>query len=67
LKSSKAAQAFELIEQFFSIEKGFEGMPQNEIYTTRLKKTNPFVIGRKNWLFSDTDKGADSSAVIFSL
>ncbi len=22
----------------------------------------PFVIGRKNWLFSDTDKGADASA-----
>ena len=27
----------------------------------------PFVIGRKNWLFSDTPKGADSSAVIYSL
>ena len=42
-------------------------MPQNEIYTTRLKKTNPFVIGRKNWLFSDTGKGADSSALCYSL
>ena len=27
----------------------------------------PFVVGRKNWLFSDTPKGADSSAVIYSL
>lgn len=27
----------------------------------------PFVIGRKNWLFSDTVKGAKSSAVIYSL
>jgi len=27
----------------------------------------PFVIGRRNWLFSNTPKGASSSAVIFSL
>ena len=27
----------------------------------------PFVIGRKNWLFSDTVKGAKSSAIIYSL
>ena len=27
----------------------------------------PFVIGRKNWLFSDTIKGAKSSAIIYSL
>jgi hypothetical protein len=27
----------------------------------------PFVIGRKNWLFSDTVHGAESSAVIYSL
>ena len=27
----------------------------------------PFVIGRKNWLFSDTVRGADSSAIIYSL
>jgi len=27
----------------------------------------PFVIGRKNWLFSDTPAGADASAVIYSL
>ena len=27
----------------------------------------PFVIGRKNWLFSDTDKGADSSARCYSI
>ena len=26
-----------------------------------------FVIGRKNWLFSDTDKGADSSALCYSI
>ena len=27
----------------------------------------PFVIGRKNWLFSNTPKGASSSAVIYSI
>lgn len=27
----------------------------------------PFVIGRKNWLFSDTVKGAEASAIIYSL
>ena len=27
----------------------------------------PFVVGRKNWLFSDTVNGAKSSAVIYSL
>lgn len=27
----------------------------------------PFVIGRKNWLFSNTARGANSSAVIYSL
>ena len=27
----------------------------------------PFVIGRKNWLFSDSPKGADASAAIYSI
>ena len=27
----------------------------------------PFVIGRKNWLFSDTPRGADSSAIVYTL
>ena len=27
----------------------------------------PFVVGRKNWLFSDTPKGADASARVYSL
>ena len=27
----------------------------------------PFTVGRKNWLFSDTQKGADSSAIIYSI
>ena len=27
----------------------------------------PFVIGRKTWLFSGTPKGAESSAILYSL
>ena len=27
----------------------------------------PFVIGRKNWLFSNTERGAGASAVIYSI
>ena len=30
-------------------------------------KIRPFVIGRKNWLFSDTVKGAEASAAIYSM
>ena len=31
------------------------------------RAVKPFVIGRKNWLFSDTDKGADASARCYSI
>lgn len=27
----------------------------------------PFVIGRKNWLFTNTPAGADSSAIVYSI
>ena len=27
----------------------------------------PFVVGRKNWLFCDTPRGAQSSAIVYSL
>ena len=27
----------------------------------------PFAVGRKNWLFCDTPKGADSSAIVYTL
>ena len=36
----------------------------------RLKITatgRPFVVGRKNWLFCDTVKRAESSAIVYSL
>ena len=31
------------------------------------RSVKPYVIGRKNWLFSDTPKGADSSALVYSM
>lgn len=50
-------------------------MLNNVLLDARLELTNnpaeravkPFVIGRKNWLFSDTDKGADASARCYSI
>lgn len=39
-----------------------------EISNNRAERSiKPFVIGRKNWLFSNTPKGAEASAVIYSL
>jgi len=48
---------------------------ENTLLDSRLELTNnlaeraikPFVIGRKNWLFADTDKGADASARCYSI
>jgi len=34
---------------------------------TAERSIKPFVIGRKNWLFSNTPKGAKASAIIYSL
>jgi hypothetical protein len=31
------------------------------------RSIKPFVIGRKNWLFANTPKGASASAVIYSI
>lgn len=39
-----------------------------EIDNNRSERSiKPFVIGRKNWLFSNTSRGANSSAVIYSI
>jgi transposase len=39
-----------------------------EIDNNRSERSiKPFVIGRKNWLFSNTPKGARSSAIIYSI
>ena len=39
-----------------------------ELSNNRAERSiKPFVIGRKNWLFSNTPKGADASAIIYSI
>lgn len=39
-----------------------------ELSNNRAERSiKPFVIGRKNWLFSNTPKGADASAIIYSV
>jgi hypothetical protein len=31
------------------------------------RQIRPFTVGRKNWLFSDTPRGANASAAIYSI
>lgn len=39
-----------------------------EVSNNRVERSiKPFVIGRKNWLFSNTPAGADASAILYSL
>lgn len=39
-----------------------------EIDNNRAERTiKPFVIGRKNWLFSNTPRGARTSAIVYSI
>lgn len=38
--------------------------PDNNLVENAIR---PFVMGRKNWLFSNTPRGAEASAVLFSL
>ncbi len=45
------------------VEEGFLPMDNNAAE----RAIRPFVIGRKNWLFSDTPKGAAASAQLYSL
>lgn len=45
------------------VEEGFLPMDNNAAE----RGIRPFVIGRKNWLFSDTPKGAVASAQLYSL
>ena len=36
-------------------------------YNVLIKQVHSFVVGRKNWLFCDSVKGAESSAIVYSL
>ena len=47
---------------------GFLADPGIEISNNRAENAiRPFVVGRKNWLFSDSPKGASASAMLYSL
>jgi imidazoleglycerol phosphate dehydratase HisB len=45
------------------VEEGYLPIDNN----TAESAIRPFVIGRKNWVFSDTPKGATASAKLYSL
>jgi len=48
--------------------KAFLEDPRLELDNNRAERSiKPFVIGRKNWMFSNTPRGARSSAIIYSL
>lgn len=49
---------------FINYLESAELTPDNNIIENAIR---PFVIGRKNWLFSNTPRGARSSAVLYSL
>jgi len=42
-ENSKSSQALALVEKLFAVEKGFEGMPEDEIYKARLEKSKPIL------------------------
>ena len=47
---------------------GFLDDPGIEISNNRAENAiRPFVVGRKNWLFSDSPKGAEASAMLYLL
>ncbi|MCK4798592.1 MAG: transposase domain-containing protein, partial [Spirochaetes bacterium] len=41
--------------------------PDNNMSKNTISRIRPFVIGRKNWLFSYSENGANSSAALYSL
>ena len=48
-----------MVESMLHISKIITNAAENAI--------RPFTVGRKNWLFSDTPKGAEASANIYSI
>ena len=42
--------------------------PRLELSNNRAERSiKPFVIGRKNWMFNNTPKGATASAILYSI
>ena len=66
-KSSLGKALYYLREQWPYLKRYLED-GRLEISNNRAERSmKPFVMGRKNWLFANTEGGAQSSAVIYSL
>lgn len=55
------------IRQWAKLERYIESGELNIDNNRAERAIKPFVIGRKNWLFSNTENGATASAVLYSL
>jgi hypothetical protein len=54
--------------QAFDVRRAGVGLIQQvQVGVGTVRAIRPFVIGKKNWLFSDTPKGAKASAQLYSL
>lgn len=68
LPKSALGQAIQYCRNQWDKLEGFMKDGRLEIDNNRSERSiKPFVIGRKNWLFTNTAKGAASSAVIYSV
>ncbi|MGE5606637.1 MAG: IS66 family transposase [Bacteroidota bacterium] len=68
LPKSALGQAIRYCRNQWDKLEGFMKDGRLEIDNNRSERSiKPFVIGRKNWLFANTAKGATSSAVIYSV
>ena len=56
--------AFNQWDKFIKFLEHHDLTPDNNLVENAIR---PFVVGRKNWLFSNTPRGAKSSAVMYSL
>lgn len=41
--------------------------PPSDLGVFHPSKMIPFTVGRKNWLFSDTPKGAEASSLVYTM
>jgi len=68
LKGSKLAEAITYSVNQKMLLSAFLEDGRIELSNNRAEnKIRPFIVGRKNWLFSDTSKGAKASAVVYSI
>ena len=66
-KSALGKALYYLLTQWPYLERYLEDGRLEQTNNRAERSIKPFVMGRKNWLFSNTPGGAKSSAVIYSL